>query len=247
MNITSLTKTFLATAAIAASTLTATAAQALQLTTEQWADFNSYVQSERVAFKESELQAIRPETMRFVGGANPLEVYFINEGAGYKNQLLYSVNGGPLQMIFDNVSSPNSILKNADGPLALGEGKSLGNFADGTQVDFFLNSDGYTKGLDPTGNDPTAELTRDGSRLLGADADLNRDGLQHIVAYAIGEWMLIGFEDIIGGGDLDYNDTVFAVRGVTGKKAATPEPGAIAGLAAVGLVGMIRRRKQALS
>lgn len=246
MNITSLTKTFLTTAAIAASTLTATAAQALQLTTAQWTEFNSYVQDERVAFKESDLQAIRPETMRFVGGADPLEVYFINEGAGYKNQLLYSINGGPLEMIFENVSSPDSILKNSDGPLALGEGKSLGALAEGTQVDFYLNSDGYSKGLDPTGADPTAELTRDGSRLLGADAKLNRDGLQHIVAYSIGEWMLIGFEDIIGGGDLDYNDTVFVVRGVTGEK-ATPEPGAIIGLAAVGLVGMIRRRKQALS
>lgn len=247
MNITSLTKTFLATAAIAASTLTATAAQALQLTTEQWTEFNSYVQGERVAFKESDLRAIRPETMRFKGGADPLEVYFINEGAGYQNQLLFSANGGPLQMIFNNVSSPNSILKNADGPLKLGEGKSLGSYAKGTTVDFFLNSNGYSQGLNPTGNDPMAELTRSGSQLLGADSSLNRDGLQHIVAYAIGEWMLIGFEDIIGGGDRDYNDTVFVVRGVIGDRADVPEPGTAIGLAALGLVGIIRRRKQSLT
>lgn len=243
----SFSKFLATTVAIAASTFTASAAQALQLTQSQWEFFNGFVQTERQAFTKLELKAINPNSMKWTGAADSLEVYFINEGASYKNQLLFSANDGPLSMIFENVSSPNSILKNSDGPLALGEGKSLGSFEKGTEINFFLNSNGYSSGLNPAGADPDTEQARSGSKLLGADATQNRDGLQHMVAYSLGEWTLMGFEDIIGGGDLDYNDTVFVVRGVAG--ASVPESSAWMGVFGAGLVGMtaFRRRKQAIA
>ena len=46
-----------------------------------------------------------------------------------------------------------------------------------------------------------------------ADQHLNVDGLQHMVAFIIPDsrYVLLGFEDIIDGGDLDYNDCLFVV------------------------------------
>ena len=56
------------------------------------------------------------------------------------------------------------------------------------------------------------------------------------------DWV-IGFEDILGGGDEDYNDAIFAVRGIT----AVPEPVTMTllatGLAGMGGAGAFRRRK----
>jgi hypothetical protein len=55
---------------------------------------------------------------------------------------------------------------------------------------------------------------------------------------------IIGFEDILGGGDLDYNDAIFALQGVT----AVPEPVTMTllatGLAGMGGAGLVRRRKK---
>ena len=56
------------------------------------------------------------------------------------------------------------------------------------------------------------------------------------------DWV-IGFEDILGGGDEDYNDAIFAIRGIT----AVPEPVTMTllatGLAGMGGAGAFRRRK----
>ncbi len=43
--------------------------------------------------------------------------------------------------------------------------------------------------------------------------DLNRDGLQHAVSGTVagGEALAIGFEDMLGGGDADYQDDIFTV------------------------------------
>ncbi|GAA6624114.1 DUF4114 domain-containing protein [Scytonema sp. NUACC26] len=77
---------------------------------------------------------------------------------------------------------------------------------------------------------------------------LNPDGLQHVMAYYYKDFLVFGFEDLWGGGDKDYNDTVFAID--IGKKNArsvanVPEPStavAVLGISALGFLKTRRRR-----
>ncbi len=72
----------------------------------------------------------------------------------------------------------------------------------------------------------------------------NPDNIIHgaIDSTARAGWLRVGFEDILGGGDLDYDDNVFDFRGsvVTG---SVPEPGSLAlvGLAALTAWGASKR------
>lgn len=207
--------------------------------------FNDSVNEQRLALDDETLSLMEldPESLRWVTGADPIEVYFINEGAAYRNILSYTANGGEKQVIFEDVSSPESLRPDADGPLALGDGVSLGEFDGDTQLDFFLT---------PTFNGWVGKS-------IGSDPAQNADGLQHIVAQAFyddieGEWWtLIGFEDMSGPlgqgagfSDRDFNDTVFAVRGIIGdpvENEAVPEPASILGLLGIAALGVSRIRR----
>ncbi len=245
-------KIFLSTAAIAGIAAIAAPANALSLKAEKYGDlfdtFNSLVNQERFQLADSEiaLKELDVESLRWSGGVDSVDVFFINEGAGFRNQLFYTANGGPLVTIFDDVSSPDSILKNSDGPLALGDGVRLGMFEGDTSLDFVIRANGK--------NNPNGHL-------YGASAAENPDGLQHVIAYeyfdeSTGEnWVIMGFEDLFGvhtseGGhsDRDFNDAVFAVRGITGDRvepsADVPEPSAMVGLLGLGLgMWQVKRRK----
>ena len=166
----------------------------------------------------------------FWNGVDPVEVYFINEGAAYRNQLFYTakdVTSGSLVSngkIFDDISSPYSKLREKNGPLVLGQGVSLGGFVGATQLDFMIKSNGKNGG----------------TTMLGTNAATNPNGLQHVVAFQHNDWTILGFEDIVGGGDLDYNDVIFAVRGIqAGASPAedVPEPSALLGIAILGMAG----------
>ncbi|MCT7976412.1 DUF4114 domain-containing protein [Laspinema olomoucense] len=199
----------------------------LRLDFDTWNLFNSVVNVERQ--KLSTLQ--RPQAdlskLRWGGGVQDVEVFFINEGAGYRNQLFYSVDGGTSKnMIFGDISSPLSLLSNSNGPLKLGQGSNLGSFTGNTFIDFFVKSDG----------------ANGGTNYLGFDPDQNpgsSKGLSHVIGYTFGDYLLLGFEDIIGGGDLDFNDVVFAVKGVT---TSVPEPSLMIGLIATGAMVVLRKR-----
>lgn len=192
----------------------------------------------------------------FWNGVDPVEVYFINEGAGYRNQLIYSATDGEgnlikSEMIFNDVSSPDSILPNSNGPLVLGQGVSLGGFAGPTQLNFSIISNGYNlaqPGPTATASEIAKYEREVARRTLGGDPTQNVDGLQHIVAFQHNDWIILGFEDIIGGGDLDYNDVVFAVRGIQAPLVAdVPEPAALISLLVVGLGGFTTLRRKATS
>ncbi len=202
------------------------------LSYENWSLFNSYINPEEEGLGQNELTALDPDALTWEAGVDNVEVFFINEGAGYINQFGYSTDGGEtITSIWDDVNTPNSFYDiNHDGPLALGEGVQLGSLGSGTVLDFFLTSE--------TGN------------VFGADASENPEGQPHVTVYQSGEYLLIGFEDQTEAenSDWDYNDVVFAVKGLIDTDedpSDVPEPAttaALLGMAAFGLVKVRRRQ-----
>lgn len=97
---------------------------------------------------------------------------------------------------------------------------NLGSFASGTEMVFQL----FVRDTE------TSFYTGPASR--------NPDGLIHAnVTWESPNVALVGFEDITGGGDMDYDDCVFRFTGV-----AVPTPGSLA-LAGLGGLLVSRRRR----
>jgi len=157
-----------------------------------------------------------PETIR---------VYFLAEGAGYRNAVGFaftpagsSTPGSP-KMIFPNASS-GSGKRSVKEPLRTGDFVEIGKGGNGWQLDFFLLSDGF----DVWRN---SGQTNTNLCWLWNDITKNGDGIQHVVAFAMPDspYVLIGFEDLIGGGDLDYNDALFVVDiGMVNATSLTDDP-----------------------
>ncbi len=126
------------------------------------------------------------------------------------------------QLIFPNASSPVAFFdpsanaaRSSTAPLSPGDFVDLGRFEAGTQLDFFLIANGAAGG----------------TTTYSTQASLNADGIDHVVAFAYGlkdsPYIILGFEDLYGGGDQDYNDLLFAVdigRINLTALTATPEP-----------------------
>lgn len=178
-------------------------------------------------------------------------VYFLGEGAGFRNTLGFSTLGGsPLspdaQLIFPNASSSigyggsGKSIRTSDEPLAVGDFVDLGSFKAGTKLDFFIIANGFYGGKD----------------YFSTEQSVNMDGVVHAVSLASNgsAYLIIGFEDLKDGGDRDYNDLVFAVEiGSENVKAmaglGAPEPSLAMGalFATVGFLGFSRRRPSAFS
>lgn len=232
-----------ATTAATTCYFAASPAHALTLRPDLWETFNSMVNEERSYLEDSELTPLDPNSL-YWNGVDPVDVFFINEGAGYRNQLYYTVNDGSETLIFEDVSSPDSILPNSDGALELGEGTSLGTFDGPTQISFEIQANGY--------NNPNGLF-------YGPDAASNPDGLEHVIAFEYYDevedqtYVLLGFEDLYGteanGSDRDFNDVVFVVRGIQegAPTSEVPEPSMILGtlLLAGGTLALGRSRSVA--
>jgi hypothetical protein len=129
----------------------------------------------------------------------PVRVYFVNEGAGYRNLLGYattqagSAAAGVRKIVIPDVSDGTF-----GGPemVVAGDWVELGNFPRGTAFEFFIVRDAVN-----------------GGRHVFTNQDhLNPDRIQHLSAWLLGDrYVLLGFEDLLNGGDLDYNDVVVVV------------------------------------
>jgi hypothetical protein len=157
-----------------------------------------------------------------------VRVYFIGEGAGYHNTLGFNTSGGGVssgdpQLIFPDASSTVSTYyvdaitasRTYSAPLLPGDFVNLGQMSAGTLLNFFVIADG----------------ANGGRNVYSTDQSVNPDGINHVVAFAYAvpgsSFLIIGFVDLYGGGDRDFNDLLFAVDIGAANIAAltgTPEP-----------------------
>ena len=173
---------------------------------------------------------LNPEKL-FLKNASDVRVYFVGEGAGFQNSLGYNTDGGGVtsgnpELIFPNATSQVNSMdpKSASGakrtssePLLPGDFVELGTVKGGTKLDFFLIANGALGGKD----------------VFSTDQSVNPDAINHVVAFSglSGSYLLIGFEDLLKGGDRDFNDVLIAVEiGAANLAAltATPEPATLA-------------------
>lgn len=190
-------------------------------------DFVNKNLSESQSLKDIAAVSLDPEALKLRNDSE-VRIYFLSEGAGYRNTLGYTVDGADGKvnsdpsLIFPDASSMNqyyedggdvpSYARNNSTPLVPGDFVDLGVYEASSLLDFFLISNGANGWTD----------------VYTADEETNPDLMQHVVAFALegSPYLLIGFEDLYGGGDMDYNDLVFAVDiGATNVSyLANPEP-----------------------
>ncbi|MEE4300903.1 MAG: DUF4114 domain-containing protein [Pseudomonadales bacterium] len=172
--------------------------------------------SERSAVADVTDFALDPNPL-YLSVPSEVRVYFLAEGAGYRNS--FGFYTGPVEtgvedgtdaaLIFPDASSTSAYSTSEvtserarSTPLAPGDFVDLGSFDADTQLNLFMVANGASGGSDTWYTDPT----------------LNSDGIVHYVALADpgSPYLLVGIEDLWGGGDEDYNDLVIAIDiGVT--------------------------------
>lgn len=151
-----------------------------------------------------------------VNTTGDVEAKFLGHTAGYTN-LLYLDNGpNPLDVIFNNQTTPVGTVVN------------LGSFTAGTELKFRIH-------VTNTGDD---FFTGPGSR--------NPDGIPHAVVdetFGSNE-SYVGFEDLFGGGDMDYDDLNFSFTNT--RAVPTPIPATCllfgAGIGGMALMRRLRRK-----
>ncbi len=214
------------------------------------APFQQFVQAERVSLPNAGQFLLDPSKL-FLRYDHEVKVHFINEGAGYRNQLAFEATGATTSsgLVFRDISSSESVMPESNGSLRKGDGVSLGMFAGGTQLDFWLKANGFNGG----------------SNIFGTKTESNLDRLQHVVAYAYNNYILLGFEDLYGdlwatgtdpltgkrneNSDRDFNDVVMVVDiGEANVKElmGVPEPSTAIALVGIGCASAfgLRRRRQ---
>lgn len=170
-----------------------------------------------------------------------VKVHFLHEGALNRNQLGYTATGASNQsgLIFEDivcldqpcVTSYRRADKAPTEVLSKGDYKSLGTLKAGTQLDFFLN------------RDAAAYKVED---IWYTNTLLNKDDMQHAMAYAIDNYIVLAWEDNSIDGDKDYNDVIIALE--LGKKNVgaikVPEPATTTALLGLGIAGLAGARRQ---
>lgn len=159
---------------------------------------------------------------QLVATGGEVRIYFAGSSAGFDSVLYLDSPGAAQGPFFPNHSTAPGMMI------------SLGTFAPGTVLTFRLDvlSTGQQFFTGPASGNPD-NLVHAGYTLFAADGTIPENGL------------LVGFEDIFGGGDVDYNDHQFVFTNVA-PAAATPEPATLilmgTGLAGIGAA--VRRRRK---
>jgi hypothetical protein len=194
--------------------------------------FQAYVQQEGVKLTGSTQFKLDANALKLKYDHN-VSTYFINEGAGYRNQLGYMSRGATTQsgLLFKDISCAGADCVGGWGGNALK-----------------LRADGLNRGSN--------------AYIFGTPQSENADGLQHVVAYGIKGtgYILLGFEDLYGDGtsgqgkfgersDRDFNDTVFVLD--VGKKNVdaflgqdVPEPSIMLSLLGLSAAGVLKSRRR---
>jgi len=164
-----------------------------------------------------------PTTYTFTSNGGDVMAYFMGSSASYNETL---------GLLIDGVDSGITGLQNH----STAEGASLdfGTIAAGKTLTFYIN-------VATTGD------------LFYSDKGLNGDGVNHVYATSfsgsgtVPAGTYVGFEDLRGGGDLNYHDETFVFTnvGATPVTPAVPEPANVALLmGGLGLVGFMARRRR---
>ncbi|MDQ5978273.1 MAG: hypothetical protein QG602_1247 [Verrucomicrobiota bacterium] len=142
---------------------------------------------------------------------------FLGHTAGYTNLLYLDSPTNGIGVIFNNHAS------------LIGSTVNLGSFTAGTELIFRIN------------------VVNTGDNFYSGPASRNADGLAHAVvddAFSASE-TYVGFEDLYGGGDRDYDDLNFSFTNVKGTNnpPGVPDTGSTAVLGAMGLLALAGVRK----
>jgi hypothetical protein len=171
----------------------------------------------------SQKGVINPSTYTFqAASTGKIEAYFAGETAGHTSVLGLEVNG---------VQQGGFGLNNHSSKI--GDKYDFGNVKAGDTLTFLLK-------VLTTGKLFTTEVAR------------NEDKLNHAYSTAykgdgqVPQGTYVGFEDLLGGGDKDYDDLQFVFTNVAAVATGTvPEPQTwVMMLAGFGLIGIARRRQK---
>lgn len=178
---------------------------------------------ETVAFTGIGLNQLNPQSLYFQFAYAP-RVYFLYEGACYTDALGCTIatvstptnkpTTGTNYLLFPDqkyslswICASGSGVRSASEPLAPGDFVQLPTINPGQQLAFFMGSN-----LNTTAASNSSQYGQPANTYYNGSAS-NSDGFQHLIAFFPdnSQYIIIGFEDLDGGGDQDCNDLMFVV------------------------------------